>query len=259
MAENVGEKLDVILSKMAKLDEICSAIHKIEKSIAQLEERTKDLESFKDSSSKELDVLRMDFNNWDRMHDARAQATENELEQTKKSLKDLQMKYVELEMKTKSPEDDVAELHTKDLYLEAYSRRENIIFLNIDEDPKEDTEATLRGFLEEELGYCDFDTVEIQRVHRNQRKDRSKPRPIIARFLRYKDCEQILSLGKRLQGTNYSMFTDLPYEIVKRRKLLLPAYKKAKKNNIRAACSKAKPDKLFIRGKEWPVGQELFI
>ena len=44
------------------------------------------------------------------------------------------------------------------------------------------------------------------------------PRPIIARFLRYKDVEDIISLGRRLEGTDFQMFRDLPQEIIKRRK-----------------------------------------
>ena len=43
-------------------------------------------------------------------------------------------------------------LHTKDLYLEAYSRRENIKFNNIREEvEREDTEEVLRNFLENEI------------------------------------------------------------------------------------------------------------
>ena len=44
------------------------------------------------------------------------------------------------------------------------------------------------------------------------------PRPIIARFLRYKDVEDIISLGRRLEGADFQMFRDLPQEIIKRRK-----------------------------------------
>ena len=66
-------------------------------------------------------------------------------------------------------------LRMKDLYLEAYSRRENIKFSNITEftpgDPRgEDTEQVLRIFLEEEMGYADARTVEIQRIHRLGKK-----------------------------------------------------------------------------------------
>jgi len=64
------------------------------------------------------------------------------------------------------------EIHTKNLYLEAYSHRENIKFTNIEESTEiggrtsEDTEEVLQTFLERDFGYRDARSVEIQRVHR---------------------------------------------------------------------------------------------
>ena len=82
----------------------------------------------------------------------------------------------------------MADLETKRLYLEAYSRRENIKFENIlefeDGSDREDTEQVLRSFLETELGFLNASIVEIQRVHRLGKKKEGEPRPILARFLR---------------------------------------------------------------------------
>ena len=84
---------------------------------------------------------------------------------------------------------------------------------------EEDTKKQPRNFMENELGYRNVRTVEIQRVHRIAgRRGDSGPRPIIARFLRYKDVEDIISLGRRLEGADFQMFRDLPQEIIKRRK-----------------------------------------
>ena len=162
-----------------------------------------------------------------------------------------------LESKEQEIDSKMEELKTKDLYLEAYSRRENIKFINIRE-PQEDTEEKLRNFLEDELGYRDASTVEIQRVHRlGKKKNDDEPRPILARFLPYKDCEDILSLGHGLQGSNFQMFRDMPYEIVKRRNEQMATLKKAKQLNILASFSRVQPDKLYVRGKLWPVGKAL--
>ena len=46
------------------------------------------------------------------------------------------------------------------MYLEAYSRRDNIKFENILEEDKEDTEKVLRTFLETELGFSDAANVD---------------------------------------------------------------------------------------------------
>ena len=62
----------------------------------------------------------------------------------------------------------VKETESKSLYLEAYSQRENIKFMNIKEGPQdqpEDTEEILRGFLQHKLGYVDAENVELQCVH----------------------------------------------------------------------------------------------
>ena len=171
---------------------------------------------------------------------------------TKSSLAALQKENDELRANLKLIED-------KNLYLEAYSRRENINFKNIPEEEtnKEDMEMALCTFLETELGFGDAANVEIQRVHHLGKKRGESPRPILARFLRYKDCEKILSLGHRLRGNNYKMCQDLPFEIVKRRRAQMETLKKARRNNIPAVFSKAQPDKLFIRGKLWPFGMPL--
>ena len=49
----------------------------------------------------------------------------------------------------------------------------------------------------------------------------------------------------------------LPTEIVKRRKVQMETFKTAKRRGIPAAFSQAQPDKLYIRGRLWPVGKEL--
>ena len=75
--------------------------------------------------------------------------------------------------------------------------------MNIEEGPQgqpENTEEILRDFLERELGYVDAQNVEFQRVHRKGKTKGGNPRPILARFLRYKDVQTIFSLGHRLKG-----------------------------------------------------------
>ena len=159
-------------------------------------------------------------------------------------------------------EDMINELQTKNLYLEAYSRRENLKFMNIKEettiDEKEDTEEVLRSFLERDLGFADARNVEIQRVHRNGKSKDGKPRPILARFLRFKDVQKIISLGHRLKDTDYQIFRDYPAEIINRRRSQMESFKAARKKGIPASFSSSQPDKLYIRGKLWPEGKIFF-
>ena len=95
---------------------------------------------------------------------------------------ELSRKYAELDS-------NIKELENKNLYLKAYSRRENIKFENIQEETghgahQEDTENVLRSFLETHLGYENAGSVEMQRVHRLKVKksnasNDTKPKPII--------------------------------------------------------------------------------
>ena len=59
----------------------------------------------------------------------------------------------------------IKDLETKHLYLEAYFRRENIKFENINKfeegSDKENNEHVLRLFMETELGFMDASSMEI--------------------------------------------------------------------------------------------------
>jgi len=246
MAGNLNEKLQQILKKLEKLDTIEKSTSKIESSLKELEIRMAKMEEFKITASKDIQELK------DGLSYVGDQVQEAKLDEVSKNL-------TQIDELKKESSSKLEELTTQNLYLEAYSRRENIKFFNIEETPRENVEEVLRDFLEEELGHQDAREIEIQRVHRVGKTKGDKPRPILARFLRYKDCESILSMGRRLRDTDYQMFTDLPYEIIRRRRLQMDNLRTAKLNNIPAYFSKSQPDKLYIRGKVWPVGRELEV
>lgn len=248
--QDILKKLENI-EKLEKLDIIEEAVNDLRKSFDKLEGRIQTLEDAYKTTKQDVEGLKesLNANNEDK------QKTSERLgkfeEKTNSGLAALEKENNKLSALVK-------EIENKNLYLEAYSRRENVKFENIpEEDPKEDTEMVLRSFLERELGFSDAANVEIQRVHRLGKKKEEKPRPILARFLRYKDCEKLYSLGHRLRGTDFKMYQDLPFEIVERRRTQMETFKKAKRSNIPVAFSKAQPDKLYIRGKLWPVGKPL--
>ena len=224
----------------------------ISKRHLKLEGRVQSLESCHATTRCDVDDIKKSLN-----------SIEVDRQETSLSIKKMQN---DTNMKLRNPEEEnlklgarIEEVEDQHPYLEAYSRRENLKLENIPEDDasREDTELVLRSFLERELGYKDAASVEIQRVHRLGKKKEGKPRPILARFLRFKDCQSMLALGPRLRETNYKMYQDLPFQIVERRRAQMDTFKKARRNNILASFSKAQPDKLFIRGKFWPVGKEL--
>ena len=135
---------------------------------------------------------------------------------------------------------EIDECHKRILYLEAYSRRENLKFEGIAEvsqhdatpSPSEETKGVLVDFLENVLGIEDAKNIEFQRVHRlGKPKNDSGDggRAIIARFLRFSDKEQVLKRGCKLKGTDYRMFEDIPKELHQKRKAQMERLKEARK------------------------------
>ena len=251
MSQEFGATLQEILKKLEKLDVIQSSLGKIESKIATLETRTQELETFQDTTKKDIEELK-----------SSQTFIGEQAKQNADALKKDKVLIAGLLEQAQKNEDMINELQTKNLYLEAYSRRENLKFMNIKEettiDEKEDTEEVLRSFLERDLGFADARNVEIQRVHRNGKSKDGKPRPILARFLRFKDVQKIISLGHRLKDTDYQIFQDYPAEIINRRRSQMESFKAARKKGIPASFSSSQPDKLYIRGKLWPEGKIFF-
>ena len=252
MTEEFSDTLQNILKKLDKLDSIEKSMKDFQATLLKLEGRVQNLESCHATTRRDVEDIKESLNSIEADHQEASQSLKKIQDDTNTKLKSLEEENLKLGARIKEVED-------QHLYLEAYSRRENVKFENIPEDDasREDTELVLRSFLERDLGYVDAASVEIQRVHRLGKKKEGKQRPILARFLRFKDCQSMLALGPRLRETNFKMYQDLPFEIVERRRAQMDTFKKARRNNIPASFSKAQPDKLFVRGKFWPLGKEL--
>ena len=230
-----------ILERLKKLDAIESSVKSIETKLNCLQERTAVLENFRQTTENDINDLKENGN-----------FTSSQLSEISTEPKNHQVAITDLTQKAKASKELLKELTAKNLYLETYSKGENIRFMNIEDgscDEPEDVEETPRDFLERELGFHDVRSVEIQRVHRSGKSKNGKPRPILARLLRY----------NRLRETDFQMFRDYPAEIVRRRKEQMKTFKEARRNSIPAFFSLLEPDKLFIRGRVWPVGKKLII
>ena len=78
--------------------------------------------------------------------------------------------------------------------------------------------------------------------------EQTKPRQMIARFLRYPEREEVFFKAGRLKGMGLGISADLPKSIVEARKKLINKFKAAKKDGKTAFFSRAEPDKLYIDG-----------
>ena len=107
----------------------------------------------------------------------------------------------------------------------------------------------LVGFMQNELDISEADTIEFQRIRRIGRlnlhkisQDRSS--------LGFCDIliELIMSRAKKLKGKGLGISADLPKDIAKRRKELMPKFKKAKEDGQSAFFKRSEPDKLYVEG-----------
>ena len=128
--------------------------------------------------------------------------------------------------------------------LQCRSMKNNLIFSGLAENNNENTEEVLRGFICNELG-IDF-TIEFGNVHRFGKHYDKKPRPIVARFLYYKDLSMVKAKANRLKGKPYGINEQFPADVEQCRKKLYPVAKRLRQAGHR---TKMVRDKLFVDGR----------
>ena len=122
--------------------------------------------------------------------------------------------------------------------------RNNMLIHGLPEMKEENCEETVRNFLQSKLE-IDAKNIEIERSHRIGKFRPDKQRPIVSRFLRYKDKEAIKKKSFKLKGTSFGLSDQFPKEITEKRTLLRTIEREEK--------SKGNPtflhiDKLFTPG-----------
>ena len=260
MAEDLGKKIESVLQelkKLEKLDVIESRLNQVYTSIASIEATVSRIDS-------EVQVLKEKTSKLDK--------SVKELEE---SVNFNDEDISDIKCNTKKAEDEIKQLKKQILYMENYSRRENVKFVGIPENvepfnsgnatndgarsPSENTKEVVFNFLAEQLKIDrPGDTIEFQRVHRLGKSNSSKPRPIIARFLRFADKQLVMDQArKHLKGKNYHVFDDIPKELYDSRKGQLKKFQEAKEKGFNAYFSKAQPDKLFVNGNYIAPGQPI--
>ena len=178
MTDDAASKLEVML---VKLNNIEVSVKNVETNLPSLEKRMTKLEEAELSTKCDTEAVNKRIDTLDEKltNSPTVPVIKNQMDKFSSQLLQLRKKQEELAVLQE-------QLKTKDLYSEAYSRRETIKFVNIPEkDDREDTEEIIRGFLEQELGFMETGTVEIQRVHRvgKNTHESTRPRAILAKFL----------------------------------------------------------------------------
>ena len=203
MAEDVGLKLQRVLDKLEKLDNIEAHLSEVSVSLASIEEKVSRLDE-------DVQDLKQKRN--------RVKKKASELEESIQFNED---DISDLKKEVKVSKFEINDLRKHLLYLEKYSRKENVKFFGIDEvvpvsdveSPPEDTKDLLFNFLENKLRIKNpCGRIEFQRVHQLGKPNSSsnKSRPIIARFLRYSDKEMVMDQArkelKRQEDKQFSVF-----------------------------------------------------
>ena len=261
MTGDLNKKLEIMLDKLNVIE---ISVKNIETNLDSREKRTTKLEEAELSTKRDIEVINERLDTVDEKltnSPTTVPALKDQLDNFSIQLQELVKKQNELVL--------LQEQLTRKIYTWRHTRAARPSNLSIfpklmepeEKQLREDTEEVIRDFFEQELGFVEARSVEIQRVHRVGRKTskNTKSRSILAKFLRAKGCEKIFALGFRLRGTNYQMYRDLPQELVTRRKSQMAILKKAREHNVHAAFSRAEPDKLYIAGKFWPVGKPFHI
>lgn len=146
---------------------------------------------------------------------------------------------------------DNEKLRSELLDLRCRNMRDNLLIMGLEETKGETynmVEILVRSFLLEQLGIPEEEVKKIhfERAHRlGQRKEQGKPRPVVVKFSHSRRKEEVLALSKKLQGTRFFMTNQYPFEVVEKRRKLIPVMKtlKGKGHNTRLVA-----DKLYVDG-----------
>ncbi|XP_077553111.1 uncharacterized protein LOC144167823 [Haemaphysalis longicornis] len=127
----------------------------------------------------------------------------------------------EVNVKVSSLERTVQYLEHKVIDLEDRSRRNNIIVFGIPEDEKETADALantiVEGVFKNVLG---VQLSSIERMHRLERKQANKNRPVILKLFDYREKAEVLANCFKLKGTDISVSEDFSLVTREKRKKL---------------------------------------
>lgn len=195
-----------------------------------------------------------------------------EVKTLKEKNKSLEERLQETLQKNSKLSEEVSSLKGRVIRQEDYSRRENLRFYNIPEDPEETNEQCFGKVKElvSELGVAS-DDIKFHAIHRigklkstvrtdsaatstnaGNTEASTRPRPVIARFVSRLDADLVWEKKKHLLKTRFSSVyidKDLSVESAKERGKLRAAYKKAKEANI---------ERVFIKGNKLIVNSSSY-
>lgn len=180
--------------------------------------------------------------------------TQREFDDLKATVKDHEkvnkennIKINKLTEELESSNKKINELEDRVNHQEDYSRRKNVRISGMEErddsETWEQTAAAVTSVLEDKM---QLSGLVVERAHRVGVHREGKPRPVVARFLRYCDREAVLRNGRKLKGTNIFVNEDLCPASQAIKSSQFPMMKKAK---AQGKIAFFRHTKLIIRDK----------
>lgn len=228
-AQDLISKVDFLTSKLNKLDDIDSRLSVLDNKI--------------DSVNRDVNTVK------------------NRVEELEKSTQFISETFDELSVKTDEAvseragiKKEIVKLTTENKQLrediidmQARSMRDNLLFFGLKEDREENCTDVVLDFCENVLEMTNAkDRLEIDRAHRLGKFKPDKTRPIVVKFNKFTQREEVRKNTKKLEKTGYGIGQQFPKEIQERRKVLVPVLKRAKENNKKVFMVR---DKLYIEGQ----------
>ena len=186
-----------------------------------------------------------------------AEYISKEYEDLKKDLDEKSVNFKKLESTTAALVRELDIMREKLIVHEQRSMRDNLMFMGIPEvEGIEDTEDVLHGFIQQKLtSITDKRPFNFERVHRlgGNKQLGANPRPIIAKFSRFKEREEVRTNARDLKNSSYSIRDQFSMDILQRRKILQTKLHQSREQNLYATLHR---DTLRVQDKEYKVNKD---
>jgi hypothetical protein len=212
----VDGRLKQIKTEVNKIDEAKSSRVDITRTISSLEIRVKELKE------KNKDIENSTHVMSDLFEDVKNNCSSNktEIDTLKRRFEEVAERTLIRREELREHRQEQKDMKTDIMDLKCRSMKNNLIFTGLFESSREYTEGILREFIKNELGMEEY--IEFGYVHRfGQREtpDR-KPRPLVARFIYYRQLTLILQNAHKRRGTYFGIRKQFPAEVEEKRRTI---------------------------------------
>ena len=181
--DSLAITLEKMCQKLNKLDGIESKLTNFEQKIEKVTEEVSTLKSTVNEIEKSVKFASDSLD----ANEKRSQEMTNTLTEITKNSRKIEIENSQLKKDLSKIRSQMKELNDQQLDLQTRSMRDNLIFHGIEENDGENCESVLKEFIADVLKV--EQSVEFHRVHRMGRKIHGKTRPIVAKFVQFKERE----------------------------------------------------------------------